>query len=73
MVWPDKAALLGFVRGGNFTDEVPKDFEAPAEHPQCQRRVASVDPTRRSDFMSTRTDDPDRAIHLALLPFRLTG
>jgi len=74
VVWRDtKAALLLFVRGGNFTDVVEKAVEAVANHPQCQRRTTSADPSRRSDFVFTRADDPDRAILLALLPFQLTG
>jgi hypothetical protein len=74
VVWRDtKAALLLFVRRGNFTDVVEKAVEAVANHPQCQRRTPSADPSRRSDFVFTRADDPDRAILLALLPFQLTG
>ena len=74
VVWRDtKAALLLFVRRGNFTDVVEKAVEAVANHPQCQRRTTSADPSRRSDFVFTRADDPDRAILLALLPFQLTG
>ena len=73
-VWRDtKAALLLFVRGGNFTEVVAKATQAVGAHSQCQRRVASRDPSRRSDFVFARADDPGRAIHLAVLPFQLTG
>jgi hypothetical protein len=72
VVWRDtKAALLLFVQGGNFTDVVTKAVEAVATHPQCRRRAAPGEPSRRSDFVFTRADDDARAIHLALLPFRL--
>jgi hypothetical protein len=74
VVWRDtKAALLLFVRGGNFTEVIEKAVEAVANHPQCQRRPPSADRSRRSDFLFTRADDPDRAILLALLPFQLTA
>jgi len=73
LVWRDtKAALLLFVRNGNFTEVVQKANTAAAEHPQCRRAVGGADPARRSDYVFTRAEDPDRAIRLALLPFRLT-
>ena len=73
VVWRDtKAALLLFVRDGNFTEVVKTAVETVAAHPQCERQLASADPSRRSDFIFSRADDPDRAIHLALLPFQLT-
>ena len=74
VVWRDtKAALLVFVRDGNFTDIVAKTVEAVAGHPQCQRPLPTGDPSSRSDYVFTRADDPDRAIRLAVLPFKLTG
>jgi hypothetical protein len=74
VVWRDsKAALLLFVRKGNFSEIVTKAVEAVSAHPQRRHVQASADPMRRSDFVFTRLDDPDRAIRLALLPFRLTG
>jgi len=72
LVWRDtKAALLIFVRAGNFTQAVQRAVDAIRQHPQCQRSVPSQDLTRRSDYLFTRADDPDRSIRLALLPFRL--
>lgn len=73
LVWRDtKAALLIFVRGGSFTDVVAKAVEAVASHQQCKRRVDNgTDPARRTDFVFHRSDDPDRLIHLALLPFQV--
>lgn len=71
LVWRDtKAALLLFVRGGNFTDVVEKAVNAVKTHEQCSRVKPTGDPHRRSDYVFTREDDPDRAIHLALLPFK---
>jgi hypothetical protein len=73
VVWRDtKAALLLFVRNGNFSEIVTKAVEAVTAHPQRQHVQASVDPSRRTDFVFARADDPSRAIRLALLPFRLT-
>lgn len=72
LVWRDtKAALLLFVRAGNFTQAVQRAVDAVRTHPQCQRPVPAQDPTRRSDYVFVRADDPSRAIRLALLPFRL--
>lgn len=72
LVWRDtKAALLLFVRAGNFTQAVERAVEAVRSHPQCQRTVPAQDPTRRSDYVFTRADDPNRSIRLALLPFQL--
>lgn len=74
LVWRDtKAALLLFVRGGNFTQAVERAVEAVGSHPRCQRRVPPTDATRRSDYAFTRADDEDRNIRLALLPFQLRG
>jgi hypothetical protein len=74
VVWRDsKAALLLFVKGGNFSDVVAKATRAVAEHPQCQHVQPSTDASRRSDFVFTREDDPARSIRLALLPFRFAG
>lgn len=74
LVWRDtKAALLLFVGGGNFTQAVERAAKAVRSHRQCQRTVSAADPARRSDYVFTRADDTDRAIHLALLPFRLRG
>ena len=74
LVWRDtKAALLLFVRAENFTQAVQRAVEAVRAHPQCQRSLPAQDPTRRSDYVFTRADDPDRAIRLALLPFHLRG
>ncbi|WP_159083769.1 hypothetical protein [Nocardioides terrigena] len=71
-VWRDtKAALLLFVKGGQFTDVVTKAVDAVSEHPQCQRTLTAADPARRSDYTYVRADDPERAIHLAMLPFKL--
>lgn len=72
LVWRDtKAALLLFVRAGNFTQAVQRAVDATSGHPQCQRSMPAQDPTRRSDSLFARADDPDRAIRLALLPFQL--
>jgi hypothetical protein len=72
LVWRDtKAALLLFVRAGNFSQAVERAVEAVSSHPQCRRIVQAQEPTRRSDYVFTRADDPDRAIRLALLPFQL--
>lgn len=72
LVWRDtKAALLLFVRAGNFTQAVQRAVDAARAHPQCQRSMPAQDPTRRSDYLFARADDPDRAIRLALLPFQL--
>ncbi len=72
LVWRDtKAALLLFVRTGNFTQAVERAVDAVRTHPQCQRTIPAQDPTRRSDYVFTRADDPSRAIRLALLPFQL--
>lgn len=74
LVWRDtKAALLLFVQRGNFTAAVTKAVDAIAGHAQCARQLPSSEPTRRNDFVFTRTDDPNRSIHLALLPFHLLG
>jgi hypothetical protein len=74
VVWRDtKAALLLFVKGGNFSDVVAKATDAVAKHPQCQHVQPPADPSRRSDFVFTRADDPARSIRLALLPFRLSA
>jgi hypothetical protein len=74
VVWRDsKAALLLFVKGGNFSEVVAKATEAVAKHPQCQHVQPSADTSRRSDFVFARADDPARSIRLALLPFRLSG
>lgn len=71
LVWRDtKAALLLFVRGGAFSDIVSKAVNAVSDHGQCARVVSVDDPHRRSDYLFTRADDPDRAIHVALLPFK---
>ena len=72
LVWRDtKAALLLFIRGGNFTQAIERAVEAMGSHPQCQHRAQGQDPSRRSDYVFTRADDPDRSIRLALLPFQL--
>lgn len=74
VVWRDtKAALLLFVRRGSFTDAVTKARAAIASHERCSHTVTSDNETERNDFIFTRADDPDRAIKLALLPFRLMG
>lgn len=71
LVWRDtKAALLLFVRGGNFTEIVDKAVTAVSAHERCVRVKSNIDPHRRSDYLFAREDDPDRAIHLALLPFK---
>lgn len=72
LVWRDtKAALLLFVRGGNFTQAVERAQEAVRTHPQCQKVMPTEDATRRSDYLFARADDQDRAIRLALLPFHV--
>jgi hypothetical protein len=72
LVWRDtKAALLLFVRAGNFTQAAERAVEAVRTHPQCQHQLPAQDPTRRSDYVFTRADDRDRSIRLALLPFQL--
>lgn len=72
-VWRDtKTALLLFVRDQAFGPAVDAAVAAVSDHPQRQRLLPSADTSRRSDFILTRVDDPDRAIHLALLPFKLS-
>lgn len=72
LVWRDsKAALLLFVRGGNFTQAVQRAVDAIEEHGQRRRTLAGGDPTERSDFEFARADDPQRPIRLAVLPFRI--
>ncbi len=72
VVWRDtKAALLLFVKSGNFTDVVAKVTVAVTSHPRCQKTLPAEEPAVRSDYLLTREDDPDRVIHLAVLPFRL--
>lgn len=73
VVWRDtKASLILFVRDGNFTEVVKTANDTVAAHSQCQKQLSAPDRSRRSDFIFSRADDPGRAIHLALLPFKLT-
>lgn len=72
LVWRDsKAALLLFVRGGNFTQAVQRAVEAVEQHDQRRRTVVTATATERSDFEFARADDPERPIHVAVLPFRI--
>lgn len=72
LVWRDtKAALLLFVRTGNFTQVVQRAVDAVHTHPRCERSTPAQDPTRRSDYLFTRADDRSRTIRLALLPIQL--
>lgn len=82
MVWPNASRYefvsMGFgsvivARDGQFSDIVAKAVQAVSEHAQCQKVHSAADPARRSDYTYTRADDPDRAIHLAVLPFKLLG
>lgn len=72
LVWRDTgAALLMFVRGGNFTQAVERIHDAVEAHPQCQARRNAGDPARRVNYDFVRADDPTRRIRLAVMPFHI--
>ncbi|MEU4250390.1 hypothetical protein AB0F15_23570 [Amycolatopsis sp. NPDC026612] len=71
LVWRDtKAAVLLFIRNKDVTAVIEKAIQKIEDHPNYKRTG-----TRRGDeqidFTMHAQDDPDREIHLALIPFAL--
>jgi hypothetical protein len=73
LVWRDtKAALLLFIRDANVSTVTAKAVAKIEEHP-AYKRGGKVTTEERYDFVLTTPGDPLREIHLALLPFLITG
>jgi hypothetical protein len=71
LVWRDtKAAILLFIRNRDVTAVIAKAVEAIEKHASYKRRGAA-DSDEQVDFVMHATGDPQREIHLALLPFAL--
>ncbi|WP_018351432.1 hypothetical protein [Longispora albida] len=71
LVWRDtKAALLLFIRHANVTAIIDKAVAKIEEHPNFKRRGRHGTEDRH-DFVMHAVGDPNREIHLALLPFAL--
>lgn len=71
LVWRDtKAAILLFIRNKDVTAVIKKAVEKIEASPNCKRRgpLYSDD---HLDFVMHAQDDPEREIHLTLLPFAL--
>lgn len=70
VVWRDcKAALLLFIRAKDVSAVITKAIEVLADHPRCKRSLGGD--AGRHDFVLHADGDPNREIHLALLPFAL--
>jgi hypothetical protein len=68
-VWRDtKAAIILFIRSGNPTAVIGKAVERLEKHSNYKRR-GPCKTEDRHDFVLHAERDPDREIHLALLPF----
>lgn len=71
LVWRDtKAAILLFIRNKDVTAAIRKAVEKIEEHPNYKRRGPQHSDDQL-DFVMHTQDDPEREIHLALLPFAL--
>ncbi|MGB6161955.1 MAG: hypothetical protein WCF33_18260 [Pseudonocardiaceae bacterium] len=71
LVWRDtKAAILLFIRNKDVTAVVKKVIEKTEEHPNYKRRGPLYNDDQL-DFVMHAQDDPEREIHLTLLPFAL--
>ncbi len=70
LVWRDtKASLVLFIRQHNATAAIDKAEQALRAHPNCKRPgSATRDPQLQRNFILHQTGDPNREIHLALLP-----
>lgn len=70
VVWRDcKAVLLLFIRTKDVTAVITKAVGVISAHPRCKRSVGGDE--SRHDFVFHADGDPNREIHLALLPFAL--
>jgi hypothetical protein len=73
LVWRDtKAAILLFIRNRDVTAVIAKAIAAIEQHPHHKRRGPESNDDQ-IDFVMHATGDPQREIHLALLPFALPG
>ncbi|GAA0719394.1 hypothetical protein Drose_05720 [Dactylosporangium roseum] len=71
LVWRDtKAAILLFIRSANVTDAIRKAVAKIKAHPNY-KRPAPPPAEGEHAFVMHAKDDPEREIHLALLPFAL--
>lgn len=71
LVWRDtKAALLLFIRTKNVTAAIDKAITKIEEHPN-HKRSSLRHGDDQFEFTMRAQDDPEREIHLALIPFAL--
>ncbi|UOX88376.1 hypothetical protein MUY14_42970 [Amycolatopsis sp. FBCC-B4732] len=71
LVWRDtKAAILLFIRNKDVTAVIEKAVQKIEEHPN-HKRTGPQRGDEQIDFTMHAQDDPDREIHLALIPFAL--
>jgi hypothetical protein len=70
LVWRDtKAALVLFIRQQDATAVIDRADVVIRAHPNCKRPgPATSDPQLRRNFILHQAGDPNREIHLALLP-----
>jgi hypothetical protein len=69
LVWRDtKAAILLFIRTANATDSIRKAVAKIEGHPNY-KRPGPPPADGEHAFVMRAQDDPEREIHLALIPF----
>lgn len=73
LVWRDtKAAILLFIRNVDVTAVINKAVDKIEEHPYY-KRTRETPSDDQYEFTMHAKDDPDREIHLTLIPFALRG
>lgn len=69
LVWRDtKGALIIFIKQKDVSTIIEKADAVIREHANFKRASNAEDPERRRDYVLHQSGDPNREIHLALLP-----
>jgi hypothetical protein len=72
LVWRDtKAAILLFIRNKDVTAVIEKAIGKIEEHPNHKRSKANQGDADQYEFTMHAEGDPEREIHLTLIPFAL--
>ena len=72
LVWRDtKAAILLFIRRKDATAVIEKAIAKIEDHPNHKRSRSRHGDNEQFEFTMHAQDDPERDIHLALIPFAL--
>jgi hypothetical protein len=72
LVWRDtKAAILLFIRNKDVTAVIEKAIRKIAEHPNHKRSTIAQGGADQYEFTMHAGGDPEREIHLTLIPFAL--